>query len=77
MLGVDQDLDASFAESLERATDSVVVWYPNEIAEPRVELVRVAAVIRRCYQVEARFGRFEVWRRTTDAAAVAAPIPQQ
>jgi hypothetical protein len=70
---VDQDLDASFAESLELATDSVVVWCPNEVAEPRLKLEQVTAVIRRSYHPEARFGRIEIWRRSTDRRADMGP----
>jgi len=62
---VNEDLDAEFAESLLRATDSVVIWSPNERGvEARMRLARVVGVIRRFYQPEARAGRIEVWRRT-------------
>jgi len=65
---IDEDLDAPFARALERATDSVVVWVPNEIGvERRMKLEQVAAAVRRNYHFEARFGRIEIWRRTTRA----------
>src|SRR5262249_61311703 len=62
---VNEDLDAEFAESLLRATDSVVIWSPNERGvEGRMRLPRVVGVIRRFYQPEPRAGRVEVSRRT-------------
>jgi hypothetical protein len=61
---VDLDLDAPFAAALERAEDAVVVWAPEEVVpQPRLQLPRVTAVIRRLYRREARFGNIEVWRR--------------
>jgi hypothetical protein len=61
---VNVDLDAPFAEALERTPDSVVVWSPKEIhTQPRLELERVTEVIRRHYRPAAQFGSIEVWRR--------------
>jgi hypothetical protein len=61
---VDLDLDAAFADALERTPDSVVVWSSAEIhAQPRLKLEQVTAVIRRHYRPAARFGLIEVWRR--------------
>jgi hypothetical protein len=68
MLLVTLDLEPEFEAALERATDSVVVWSPEEpVLELRMRFDVLAAVIRRLYRPEARFGRFEVWRRA-DAA---------
>jgi hypothetical protein len=58
------DLDPEFASSLEEADDSVVVWSPEEHERrSQLRLDRLAAVIRKHYRPEARFGRIEVWRR--------------
>jgi hypothetical protein len=66
MCWVNIDLDAKFAQALERATDAVVVWSPHPAEsppDPRVKLDRVTAVILRDFEPEARFGDLEVWRR--------------
>ncbi len=65
MYVVAEDLDGSFARDLERlGRNSIVVWSPAEIAdERRLPLERLTAVIKHRYAPEARFGRFEVWRR--------------
>jgi hypothetical protein len=62
---VAEDLDESFAGELERlGCDSIVVWSPKEIDEnPRLPLRQLTSVIIDRYAPEARFGRFEVWRR--------------
>jgi hypothetical protein len=61
---IDMDLDEEFAEELERTPNSVVVWSPDEPrVDPRMNLARLRAVIRRCYRPEARFGSIEVWGR--------------
>jgi hypothetical protein len=66
MLLVDLDLEAEFTASLERATDSVVIWAPSEHdVHPRLRLAELAAAIRRHYRFDARFGHIEVWRRAT------------
>src|SRR5262249_13668334 len=59
------DLESEFAESLARATDSVLVWPPALHHLPPSALRRgpLAAVIRKRYRLEARLGRIEVWRR--------------
>ncbi len=65
---IDEDLDDVFAAALERSTDAVVVWVPDEVGvEPRMQLDRVSAAVRAHYRFESRFGRIEVWRRTTRA----------
>jgi hypothetical protein len=60
---VDPGLEGRFVETLEQATDTVVVWIPDE---PNVlsvfKLPSLERVIRRCYHLEARFGKIEVWR---------------
>ena len=62
---VAEDLDETFAGELERqGCDSIVVWSPAETdAEPMLPLKRLTSVIVDRYEPEARFGRFEVWRR--------------
>jgi hypothetical protein len=66
MLLVDIDLDAEFAAELEQATDSVVVWSPDEPPfSSRLSLPRLTEVIRTHYRFDTRFGRIEVWRRAT------------
>jgi hypothetical protein len=61
---VDIDLDGEFAQALEAATDSVVVWEPRQPApDPRLQLKRVISVIYQYYEPAARFGRLEVWTR--------------
>ena len=62
---VDIDLEPEFAAALEQATDSVVVWSPEEhklLSQLRLD--RLASVIREHYRPEARFGHIEVWRRS-------------
>jgi hypothetical protein len=60
---VDLDLDPEFAQDLERATDSVVVWEPAQfVVDPKMKLERVIGVVRRLYEPEARFGAIELWR---------------
>ena len=62
---VAEDLDETFAGELERlGCDSIVVWSPAESDErPMLPLKRLTSVIVDRYEPEARFGRFEVWRR--------------
>jgi hypothetical protein len=61
---VNVDVDPEFADALERAEDSVVVWLPHKIAgERRMRYEKVHAVIRKYYEPAARFGKIEVWRR--------------
>jgi hypothetical protein len=62
---VSEDLDEEFARDLEGLTsDSVVVWATEEIEnQPRLPLRRLTKVIMDRYAPEARFGKFEVWRR--------------
>lgn len=74
---VNPDEERAFAESLERAEDSIVVWAPSEIGYnpktgDRFDLERIVPVIRRLYERETTFGVIEVWRRkrTRDALAV-------
>ncbi len=56
--------EPAFVESLEKANDSVVVWSPGEVGpDPLFQAPRIEAAIRRLYQLEARFGAIEVWRR--------------
>ena len=64
MCFVDIDLDSEFAQALEAATDSVVVWEPDQLdIDPRIKVKRLNAVIRELYQPAARFGTFEIWTR--------------
>jgi hypothetical protein len=65
MLMVAEDLDEPFARQLERlGCDSIVVWSTAEIDDQsRLALRRLTGVIMDRYAPEARFGRFEVWRR--------------
>jgi hypothetical protein len=66
MLFVHIDLDAEFADQLEQASDSVVVWSPHESPfTERLSLPRLTQVIRKHYRFDARFGQIEVWRRAT------------
>ena len=62
---VAEDLDESFARELEQLVcDSIVVWSPQEIHErPGLPLRQLTSVVMDRYAPEARFGRFEVWRR--------------
>ncbi len=62
---VAEDLDEAFARELEGlGSDSIVVWSTAEIGEQRLlPLTQLTRVIRDRYAPEARFGRFEVWRR--------------
>ncbi|MDR3637384.1 MAG: hypothetical protein P4L84_26505 [Isosphaeraceae bacterium] len=63
-----------FVESLERATDSVVVWSPREAGNGEKPLVpSLFAAIERLYEPEARFGVIEVWRRKLGPAAAIRP----
>jgi hypothetical protein len=68
MLLVDIDLEPEFTAALEQPTDVVVVWAPavHEHAM-QLRLTRLAAVIRKHYRPEARFGRIEVWRRVEES----------
>ncbi len=59
---IDEDLDAEYAEAIERDPNTVVVWSPDETA-PRLTLEKLTSVVRRHYHPEARFGAIEVWRR--------------
>jgi hypothetical protein len=64
MTQVDIDLDPEFAESLQNATDSVVVWDPKQcLTDGGLRIKGIIAVIQRHYEPAARFGRFEVWKR--------------
>ena len=56
--------EPAFVESLERAKDSVALWSPNSFGpDPRFQIPQIEAIIRRLYQLEAKFGSIEVWRR--------------
>lgn len=69
---VRMDLDPEFAQALDRESDAVVVWVPNEDGiEPRMRYPRVVEVVRRQFRPEARFGPIEVWRRVPDHSAEA------
>jgi hypothetical protein len=64
MCFVDINLDSEFAQSLEAATDSVVVWEPEQRdPDGRIKVERLFAVVRRLYEPSARFGTFEIWTR--------------
>ena len=61
---VKRDEEADFAKALRDATDSVVVWAPAELREPRLKpLPIITAAIRDCYERDRAFGDIEVWRR--------------
>ncbi|MGC8639793.1 MAG: hypothetical protein ACP5XB_07970 [Isosphaeraceae bacterium] len=67
MLLIDMDLDAEFARELERSTNSVVVWSPGEIGlKSPLKLKRLTSLIAELYRPEARFGRIEIWKRTSE-----------
>jgi hypothetical protein len=78
---VAEDLDETFAREVEGlGCDSIVVWSPDEIDEQRrLPLRRLTSVVMDRYAPEARFGRFEVWRRKCstpeDAGRPAGPTP--
>ncbi len=57
--------EAHFAQALEGAPDSVVVWSPGEAGpDPSFKIELIESAIRSLYEPEARFGsRIEVWRR--------------
>jgi hypothetical protein len=64
MLLVDQDLDVEFARRLREAgEDTVVVWAPDEVPHPRLRLPVTTAVVRSDFELAARFGEIEAWRR--------------
>jgi hypothetical protein len=56
-------LEDPFVAALARPGDAVVVWTPEVPGEPRLRLERLEEAVRRFYEPEARFGKFEVWRR--------------
>lgn len=62
---VEPELEPAFAEALSAVPrGAVAVWDPRAATfDARLELARVAAVLRASYQMEARFGAIEVWRR--------------
>ena len=65
------DLDGEFARQLESTPDSVVVWDSRQKeVDPKMKLAAVVEVVRRCYEPDARFGKFEVWRRKKAAKPV-------
>ncbi len=58
---VDPRDEPAFVESLERSTDSVVLWSPGELGpDPSSPDSQIEAAIRRLYRFEARFGTIEV-----------------
>ena len=63
---VNPKLEGAFVEAIRSApAGSVVVWSPNET--PFTELLNLdalCAAIRRFYRFEARFGAYEVWRKS-------------
>jgi hypothetical protein len=68
LLMVNPKDEPAFAESLERAEDSIVVWAPSELGYHanvmlHFDLEQIGPVIRRRYEPEAKFGVIEVWRR--------------
>lgn len=70
------DLEPEFVRALEDEPDCVVVWSPGEHEMPsQLPLDRLAAVIRRDFRREARFGRIEVWRRPDDRGGTDSPSP--
>jgi hypothetical protein len=58
LLWIAPDLEDRFAQAVAQPQNAVVVWIPHETGFERLE-----QTIRRCYQPEAQFGAFEVWRR--------------
>ena len=66
MVMIAMDLEPEFLSELEAAVDSVVVWSPDEPAFPgSLRFDRLCRFIRDHYRPEARFGRIEVWRRSS------------
>ena len=65
-------LEPPFLEALEQAKDSVVVWTPGVKPEFNLRLERLEEMVRRLYEPEARFGKFEVWRRKPEPAGTGA-----
>ena len=64
---VEHEDEPVFADALDRATNSVVIWTPGSFppnADFRIPIIEAA--IRRHYRFEARFGMIEVWRRRDD-----------
>jgi hypothetical protein len=66
---VDPGMEDQYAEALEKAADSLVVWYPNAKATiaPSLRYPRLVKLIRRFYRPEVRFGNMEVWRHVAMA----------
>jgi hypothetical protein len=67
---INEDLEPQFTRELEESgPDSVVVWLPEETnSQPRLPLRRLSEVILNEYTPEARFDKFEVWRRKRKTA---------
>ena len=60
----DLEMEEFLAKTLERTPDSVVVWEPDgDGIDPRMALKKIGRVVRKRYEVVARFGRLEVLRR--------------
>jgi hypothetical protein len=61
---VDPGIEGPFLEALERTSNSIVVWIPDEkVVDPRLKLPRLVRAIERYYHPVARFGDLEVWVR--------------
>ena len=71
-LGVKPDDEAAFGRALERApAGTLVVWTPEkgrflDFWSHFPQVLRLAPIIRRDYEPEARFGDVEVWKRKAD-----------
>jgi hypothetical protein len=64
MVFVEIELDSQFAQALEAATDSIVVWEPDQHDfDPRIKVGHVIGVIRKHYEPAARFDGIEIWTR--------------
>jgi hypothetical protein len=54
--------EARFAEELDRASDVVVVWVPDEVGlNPNFQTPLLDEVVRRRFHLASRFGSIEVW----------------
>jgi hypothetical protein len=55
-----------FADALQRAVDSVVVWSPSEIRRSgNPPLPQIFSTVHEYYEPDRQFGEIEVWRRRT------------
>jgi hypothetical protein len=57
------DDESAFVEKLEQTPNSMVVWIPAEFERPLAPFDRLEQAIRKLYELDARVGPFEIWRR--------------